>query len=323
MADYTPCQVCKHNSWEILTSKTFNKSDIDTVDDFNKEIFQFMFEDWFPGQLSIKFQNIICNNCGFVSFSPRPTVDDIDKLRRRPAKSTVVDLPEINLEVAELRSRYMYDYLDKYYDLSKTQRVLDYGGMDGNLMDAFLKKGKNCSLIDYCTVCIDGITKIGNTVYDLSKDDKFDLIICNHIVEHLADPQETLKILLEHLTENGILFIEVPMELWKYPPLRRASNPITHVNFFSPNSLSNLFIASGGSVMKCELVEFLYFHIVSSWNPGIRCVGRRKEPGSKNDTFLKPDSFDFLKPNLKTYFRYYFGNPREFRSQVAKRLKFW
>ena len=319
MPEYVPCQVCGYNDWQPFAERCFSKSDMDAIDDFNKNIYRFMFDVWFPGQSEIRFQNCHCNKCGLICFFPRPTVTDLDKLRQRNTDSTVGYHPETDLGIAKRRSQYLYDYLARHHNMKKVRRVLDYGGSDGNLMEAFLANGKECFLVDYCPISIPGVTKIGNTVHDLNEDDEFDLIICNHVIEHVAAPRETVETLLGHLNKTGILFIEVPMELWKRPPLLTQKNPITHVNFFSPNSLKNLFIAAGASVLKCELTEYL--HTSSRWNPGIRCIGQPKTSVHPSDKLLKPDSLDFLRPKFKTYLRYYLGNSRKLKSELAKRFR--
>ena len=111
MSKYAPCQVCGHNDWQTFAERCFSKSDMDAIDDFNKNIYRFIFDVWFPGQSEIRFQNCNCNKCGLICFFPRPTVTDMDKLRRRSTDSTVGYRPETDLDIAKRRSRYLYDYL--------------------------------------------------------------------------------------------------------------------------------------------------------------------------------------------------------------------
>ena len=93
-----------------------------------------------------------------------------------------------------------------------------------------LKRIRNVFLVDYNQNCISGVTKLADTIEDLSQSKKFDLIICNHVIEHVAQPLQVLKKLVSYLDDHGHIFIEVPMEVWKHPPLARE--PVTHINFF-------------------------------------------------------------------------------------------
>ncbi len=319
MSDYMACPVCERNDWEAFAERDFVKSDIEKIESFHKNVYRFMFDVWFPGQTEIHFQNLFCRNCGLISFFPRPTIDDLDRLRRRTDDPSEGCHFNTNLDIARRRSRYLFDYLRSHHPLSDTCRVLDYGGCDGNLMQTFLEAGMKCSLIDYCTVTMPGIQRLGDTVYDLGDKDRFDLIICNHVIEHVAAPRETLEQLLNHLSDTGILFVEVPMELWKYPPLLKQTNPVTHINFFSPNSLRNLFTQAGASVLRCELAESL--HTSEDWNPAIRCIGQKRPADAGQPDLCKPDGMDFLNPGVTTYLRYYLGNRRKLKAELGKRLK--
>jgi hypothetical protein len=319
MSNKTPCPVCGQNDWQVMAERTFFKRDTETAGDFHKGVYRFMFEVWFPGQSEIHFKNLLCRRCGLITFSPRPTVDELDTLRRRTVEPTVGFLARTILEIAEQRSRIMYDSINRRHPMASVQRVLDYGGSDGSLMRAFLDNGHDCVLVDYCPVTMEGITKIGNTVYDLQPEDRFDLIVCNHIIEHVAAPQETLAVLTRHLSETGLLFVEVPLEVWKYPPLLKQKNPITHVNFFTPNSLKNLFWAAGASVVNCEITEYL--HTDGRWNPGLRCMGRRQTAAPRQPAWAPPDGLAFLNPGLKTYLKYYGGCRRKLKAELTRRLK--
>lgn len=65
--------------------------------------------------------------------------------------------------------------------------------------------------------------------------------------EHVAEPLRTLKDLRRRLAPDGVLYVEVPIEIWTKPPLQ--DEPVTHVNFFSSASLRHLMEHSGlGSI---------------------------------------------------------------------------
>ena len=56
------------------------------------------------------------------------------------------------------------------------------------------------------------------TIHHLPGDERFDLIMANHSLEHVADQSETLSAFREMLAEDGICFIRVPVktdQIWK------------------------------------------------------------------------------------------------------------
>lgn len=313
-----PCEICKKDDWTVLAEKIFSVNEIDSLDDFTRKIYQFVFEIWFPGKTEIRVKNLYCNHCGFICFSPRPAESELNlKYTRRDPVLKVGYRPQTNVAVADRRSGLMSEYIAKYVDLSRIRKVLDFGGSDGSLLKPYMAKGKDCFLIDYCSYCISGVTKLGNTVHDLKPEDTFDLIICSHVIEHVVSPVEILRSLSRHLSETGTLFVEVPMEIWKRPPLLNQKDPVTHINFFSPNSLKNAFLASGMTIVKCSFSEYL--HASSSWNPGIRCLGRRAD-GVRASGLLKPDARRFLKPDIVSYFQFYRRNRHRLRKEILKRI---
>ena len=138
-----------------------------------------------------------------------------------------------------------------------------------------------------------GVNKIANTIDELASDEKFDLIICGHVMEHVAQPLDVVKKLISHLSDNGHLFIEVPMEVWKKPPLHRE--PVTHINFFTPASLHNLLLESGVEVKECKL--YPSDTKLFSRFPVVKAIGRKVRSGSK-EALVKPDAYKLLEPSV-------------------------
>ncbi len=63
---------------------------------------------------------------------------------------------------------------------------------------------------------------------------KFDLIMATHVFEHIIDPLEQLKNLKSHLKNNGLMYLELPLDivgLFRRPPMYE------HINFFSRSSI--------------------------------------------------------------------------------------
>ena len=60
--------------------------------------------------------------------------------------------------------------------------------------------------------------------------DKYDVIFCTEVLEHLLDPSLFLKNLLAMMSDRGILILTIPNG--------RKDNFIGHINFWSPESWS-------------------------------------------------------------------------------------
>lgn len=303
MLTETSCEICGKNDWKVLGQRTYRESDAGSDWPYGQKRFKVLFDKWFPGRKSVTLTSTLCGHCGFIIYLPRPQVKDIDtkyryleELGQDDGGAVPYDAP-----VEIYRSNQILRYVSRNIRLSDVNTILDYGGGDGRLMQAFRDLNKQCFLVDYNRNCIPGVTKLSDTIDDLDQSERFDLIVCSHVMEHVSQPLQVLKKLTSHLSENGNIFIEVPMEVWKKPPLQRE--PVTHVNFFVPSSLHNLLLLSGLVVSKCEVCVSSYQYAKLH---AVRAIGRRpSDPALLSDTpLVSSDAMNFLEPNIYDVFRY-------------------
>lgn len=86
--------------------------------------------------------------------------------------------------------------------------------------ETFYKKFKNIDSIDYYPMDkFTGYTICGERMRDYAditrlpyEDDKFDYILCNHVLEHISDEQLALSELKRVLKPEGVAFINVPID---------------------------------------------------------------------------------------------------------------
>lgn len=98
------------------------------------------------------------------------------------------------------------------------------------------------------------------------KDMKFDIINLSDVLEHLTNPMQTIKDLINCLNPNGVLRISVPSERKIKENIKNKENislysrelncvsPLEHINCFSPTTL--LYLAK---VNNLKIVGFLDF----------------------------------------------------------------
>ena len=121
--------------------------------------------------------------------------------------------------------------------------VLDMGGGDGKLLRSFMGQGFDCYVVDYNPSPINDVTRLGSTISDLPPTRRFDVILCNHLLEHIVDPLGLLKALTNHITVGGVLHVEVPDEVWGGLPLPREAS--IHLNYFTKRTAEILLKLSG------------------------------------------------------------------------------
>ena len=110
----------------------------------------------------------------------------------------------------------------------------------------FLAHGSDCFLVDYANWTQQGILRLGSTLADVPKAMTFEVVICSHILEHVACPRSLLEEVSRVLRDDGVLYIEVPREVFynnAWNPI--IAEPVTHINFFTALTLQYLLLKSG------------------------------------------------------------------------------
>ncbi len=244
------CPVCNSNNWEIIGKIIYKKNETSHLTEYARVRYEVLFDVWLTGKVVAEFHSILCNRCGFVTFTPRPTSIDLDRKYHYLAKhpSSKEELSSVLLSDKK-RSDELFFCLKRYLHDTPV-KILDYGGGNGRLMKTFVDTGHECAVIDYIEDTLPNIQRLGSNVNDIPNIHVFDIIICSHVLEHLSDPADVVKNLIGHLKELGILYIEVPFEIWDGAPL--PVEPVTHINFFTTNSIRYLLSLCGLKVLDCE-----------------------------------------------------------------------
>jgi len=213
-----------------------------------------LFNVWFPSQDTVILTSKYCDHCGLATFFPRPTDDDISK-KYNYLKEKESNFNEENhsntkaLKLDKRRADRIYNSSMHFLDNEKIM-VLDYGGANGKLMKPFIDAGHEAFLVDYNNKPIDGVTKLSDDLANYSSDKRFDLIICSHVLEHVSRIGYLIRFLKNQLKDNGIIYAEVPYEVWAGISLE--FDPVTHLNFYTENSFKNLFLSQGLKILDAQ-----------------------------------------------------------------------
>lgn len=277
-----------------------------------------LFEVWFPDRDVVSLTAAYCRACGFTAYSPRPADEDV------AAKYAFIKQHE-----PDIGGQAGYDPRARRSDFerglriyercvallgSRNLRVLDYGGGNGKLMQPFVDAGHSCHLIDYNDQPIPGVTKICDDMDSFVGDDTFGLIVCSHVLEHVSDLGRLVSFLHRHLDHDGLLYAEVPQELWA--GLRLEADPVTHINFFTTNSFTSLLALNGFDVVESrrELTDYGRARMETVWALG---RPRAHAPGAgelKQAPGLSEDARPLLYPSRLASLR------RMYHVAVAPRL---
>jgi SAM-dependent methyltransferase len=301
LIDNPRCPVCEGDRWARAGQRTYAKNEMSTLREDVRDRYRVLFEVWCRNLAEFTITSQVCQACGIAIYTPRPSAQDVDE-KYEFLQSIGSNKPATSHSSKRERRRAVrvFQIVRPHISGTSGARILDFGGADGRLMQEFADRDATCHLIDRCETAIPGVVRIGSTEDDIPVDRIYDAIVCNHVLEHLAEPFQIVEKLAESLKEGGILYAEVPMEIWKRPPLPRE--PVTHINFFTPASLSYLMYRAGLRVKSCRLAA--YPHPNGLTGLAIVCIAEKNgrvqlqaPTGGLSETqrFLKPSLYFALR----------------------------
>lgn len=196
---------------------------------------------------------VICVNCGLIQSNPRLTQKSYQEFYTSDTYRLCYEGGDF-LEVARKRmsasyGKHIFDEVNSIKAVGHGVKVLEVGAGGGWNLMSFKNAGANVLGMDYSP----GLVKFGNESgiqmkeggLDAAKG-KYDVIILNHVFEHLLDPIANLKFLADRLTPGGVLYIAVPNILnFGIGQLQNA-----HTYYFSPDTFKFYVEHAGFRLLK-------------------------------------------------------------------------
>jgi SAM-dependent methyltransferase len=162
-------------------------------------------------------------------------------------------------------------------------RILDVGCSGGVLLGMLRQRGFSNAVglepsVAYSELARShGLDVRVGSLADLPADlGLFDVIVLSHVLEHVRTPEDAIRALAAHLSASGLIYAEVPdaaryAEFAKLPFLDFNTE---HINFFSLDTLDQLFGRCGFAQVSVGARDFLLFPgvrypaVFGCWQPG-------------------------------------------------------
>ncbi|PHX93503.1 MAG: hypothetical protein CK542_03875 [Acidimicrobium sp.] len=180
-----------------------------------------------------------CDQCGHI-FNGHQSDGEIESSHDLFLTNTPISESMIS------RHEQTVDFLTSKADTKL--RVLDVGAGSGALAAAFARRGHRVtvvepsSMIDERTLSDFGVNVVKDFWPAVSLEgQKFDLILCVQVLEHIADPCTFLSSLSTSLDDDGAIYLEVPSGDWvvKHASLTDIHYP--HLNYFLIEVINSIF----------------------------------------------------------------------------------
>ncbi len=211
-------------------------------------------------------QIVRCNRCGLMYASPRAKVPDhVEIATYDPAFDPF--RPDDTRTLKERLQVKDYDrtraLLNRLYP--QRGRLLEVGSSLGYLLDVFKKDGWDVVGVEpWYQACRHSREELGlevkNAILETAglPDASFDVVLLNHVIEHIDDPMRTLRKVYRILKPGGHFVIETP----RYDTLsfkllgrrERSLGCVGHIYFFTTQTLKNLYEAAGFRTVRLDYV---------------------------------------------------------------------
>ncbi len=197
-----------------------------------------------------------CGHCGLVYQNPEESQAADPVFYAETYRRIYQSSPEPtqkDLWVQAKRASHLMRLLEKQ-GFSAPKRVLDIGASAGLLLDAF-RSAYDCQVMgvepgDAYRAYTEkqGLSMVPSLDALVEKEPrKFDLVSLMHVLEHLVDPVETLKIIRQSLlADSGVLLLEVPNFY------AHDSYELAHLACYSPHTLKVVLQQAGYHVLSIK-----------------------------------------------------------------------
>lgn len=210
--------------------------------------------------ISVRLSTVLCRQCRFV-FQPERFSNALlsalyerdNSFRFSEAKE---DGPKIRACLTERQA--IISAALAAHGITAGAAVLDVGGGRGECCK-HLAKHYRVAVAD-ATECdpVDArIEKLPGLFSACMMERKFDVVVMNHILEHVFSPSELLASIYSALKEGGVLVAEVPFELYT-PLVAKHLGDWRHVAYFCRATIRQFLEKCGFAIVRLVLEEGCY-----------------------------------------------------------------
>ena len=209
------CPICQKSDYEILLER-------------NQKIFTQL------GIFSFEITDGICKNCGFIYQNPRPTQKELDNYYKSKFLHSIGSPDyDIDARIKAFNKR-----------IKTPSKVYEIGAGEGQFLLELESLGHK----------VYGYEPSANTIkpkFALRKlDPPYDVILSNHVMEHVADLNGFINDIIKKIKLGGVIYFEIP-NIHNYNS-STWSIYHEHLSHFSPQSLIYLLNQYGFQTIDLE-----------------------------------------------------------------------
>ena len=273
------CILCKNEKFQLISKKTRD---------------------------SKKHKIIRCLKCNHIQLFPIPTLIDEKKFYDENLQDkSINDIGSIK----RARRKMMYDNIRRYQFIqkiiSKKSRVLENGSGHGFFLEIMKTNGFDIIGYDISKEKRKYSKKITDVpVYDINinekipADNKFDIVVLFHTLEHITEPITLLKNIKKLLKPKGKILIEVPNSDDFHLKLNKFYKEFywerAHIHYFNPKILKNVIQKSSFKNIRIVGVQRYGIENFFHWK-------LKNKPQMENPSYSLPIELNWVEKNYKNF----------------------
>ncbi len=217
----------------------------------------------------IPFKTVICKRCGLMRANPYYSDETITEFYKEEYSPLYRELDTCDEKFWEKYVKYgeeRVDWIENRVGNLTGKKVYEIGCGSGATLYCFQNRGAEVCGCDYGEKFMQfgkekGVTILCGEWDTLKEQGKADIIVINHVLEHIKNPLEYLKDIKVLMKENALLYIGVPfisqieLGVYEYDLFRYVQN--AHAWYFSEETLGAIVKAAGYEISEVRKGEYL------------------------------------------------------------------
>jgi 2-polyprenyl-3-methyl-5-hydroxy-6-metoxy-1,4-benzoquinol methylase len=252
--EFVPCNLCGREQFDVyLTRKDLNL--------------------FIPGD----FRLVHCSNCGLVYLNPRPSIESLTEIYPQQYDQYVGTRRQDHSILARLDREYgLKKRVRNILHYKQSGRLLDIGCATGDFLDVMQEVPgwdvygvePSAYASEYARAKLGLRVKTGYLEEEDFEKEYFDAVTMWNVLEHLADPLNTLKMVHKLLKPDGMLIFNTPsldsLDARIYGPYWIGFELPRHFNIFSRQTLNRILQETGFLIVETRCIYGSHAAFMSS-----------------------------------------------------------